>query len=72
MCNYCMYYLFGRHRRPYIVFRNYVDVWLPVRSLVYIYIYLSKNGGRKACAKTFSTRYGLEKLTAKKSQSEIG
>ena len=22
--------------RPYIVFRNYVNVWLPVRNLVYI------------------------------------
>ena len=40
----------GCRRRPYIVFRNYVNVWLPVRSLVYIYIciYLSKNGGRSA------------------------
>ena len=30
----------GRHRRPYIVFRNYVNVWVPVRNLVYIYIYI--------------------------------
>ena len=28
----------------YIVFRNYVNVWLPVRNLVYTY--LSKNGRR--------------------------
>ena len=54
VCTMYMHYLYvlviflGRRRHPYIVFRNYVDVWLPVRSLVYIYIYLSKNGGRAA------------------------
>ena len=37
------YLLFlGRHRRPYIVFRNYVNVWLPVLNLVYIYISVTK------------------------------
>ena len=35
-----MAHFLGRHRRPYIVFRNYVNIWLPVRSLVYIYIYI--------------------------------
>ena len=31
--------LLGRHRRPYIVFRNYVNVWLLVCYFVYIYIF---------------------------------
>ena len=41
-----MHYLFelvtflGRRCLPYIIFRNYVNVWFPVRSLVYIYIYI--------------------------------
>ena len=34
-----MYYL-GCRRRPYVVFGNYVNVWLPVHGLVYIYIYI--------------------------------
>ena len=35
-------FFWGRRGRPYIVFRNYVNVWLPVRSLVYIYISVKK------------------------------
>ena len=30
----------GRQRLPYIIVKNYVNVWFPVRSLVYIYIYI--------------------------------
>ena len=30
----------GRPRLPYIIVKNYVNVWFPVRSLVYIYIYI--------------------------------
>ena len=30
----------GRRRLPYIIVKNYVNVWFPVRSLVYIYIYI--------------------------------
>ena len=41
-----MHYLFelvtflGHRRLPYIILRNYVNVWFPVHSLVYIYIYI--------------------------------
>ena len=30
----------GHRRFHYIILRNYVNVWFPVRSLVYIYIYM--------------------------------
>ena len=30
----------GRQRLSYIIVKNYVNVWFPVRSLVYIYIYI--------------------------------